>query len=132
FVEVATDSGFTNQIAGSPFNAGVNAVSYNLSGLAQGTFYYVRVRTYNGVSYSPYSTAVNFTTLLPGQVGSGTSTTSNFPIGSSTAYNYTQQIYTKTQIETNLEAGQNFITKIKFYYNGSSSSATPSSTAPAT
>lgn len=131
FLEVATDSGFTNQITGSPFDAGA-ATTYNLTGLAQGTFLYVRVRTYNGVSYSPYSTAVNFTTLLPGQVGSGTSTTSNFPIGSGTAYNYTQQIYTKTQIETNLEAGQNFITKIKFYYNGSSSSATPSSTAPAT
>jgi len=132
WVEVATDSGFTNQIAGSPFEAGVDAVSYSLSDLPQGTFLYVRVRTHNGVSYSPYSTAANFTTLLPGQVGSGTSTTSNFPIGSGTAYNYTQQLYTKTQIETNLEAGQNFITKIKFYYNGSSSSATPSSTAPAT
>ncbi len=121
-VEVATDSGFTNQITGSPFNTSTN--SYNLTNLEQGTFYYVRIRTNNGFAYSPYLTG-NITTLLPGQVGVGASTNSILPITSNYGYNYSQQIYTKAQVEANLEEGQNFITKIKFYYNGTGSSATP-------
>lgn len=45
------------------------------------------------------------------QVGSGTSSQSTFPISSCWGYSYTQQIYTKAQINT---LGQ--ITKIRFYY----------------
>jgi len=121
-VEVATDSGFTNQIAGSPFNTSTN--SYNLTNLTPGTFYYVRVTTNNGFSNSTALTG-NITTLSPGQVGSGTTTNSIMPIVSNYGYNYSQQIYTKAQVEANLEEGHNFITKIKFYYNGNSSTATP-------
>src|SRR5690606_15865393 len=119
-IEVATDSGFTSQIAGSPFTSATN--SYNLTDLEQGTTYLVRVRTNNGFSYSPYSTSTAFATLIPGQVGLGATTTSgNFPVSSGTAFSYSQQIYTKAEVEANLEEGQNFITKIKFFYNGNNS-----------
>src|SRR5690606_24796693 len=116
-IEVAIDSGFTSQIVGSPFTSATN--SYNLTDLEQGTTYFVRVRTNNGFSYSPYSTSTAFATLIPGQVGLGATTTSgNFPVSSGTAFSYSQQIYTKAEVEANLEEGQNFITKIKFFYNG--------------
>lgn len=45
------------------------------------------------------------------QIGTGSTTNSTFPISSCWGYSYTQQIYTKAQINT---AGN--ITKIKFFY----------------
>src|SRR5690606_8699430 len=50
-----------------------------------------------------------------------TTTSGNFPVSSGTAFSYSQQIYTKAEVEANLEEGQNFITKIKFFYNGNNS-----------
>ena len=63
------------------------------------------------------------------QVGTGTATSSYLPLYGLYGYNYTQQIYTQSQINT---AGT--ITKIRFYYvsgtitnskTGSSTWATP-------
>jgi len=52
------------------------------------------------------------------QVGSGDGTTYAFPIATNWVYSYTQQIYTKAEINT---AGE--ITKIRFFYISSDATA---------
>ncbi len=118
-VEVYTSSAYTTHVGSSPYAVGtsLNAV---INGLSQGTTYYYRIKSNNG-SDSSYTTG-SFTTLIYGQIGIGTSTSSNFPITSNYGYNYSQQIYTKAQFEAISNPGEKYINKIRFYYVGTSSS----------
>lgn len=58
-VEVYTDAAYTTQIAGSPFT-GITATSQSLTGLANDTMYYYRVKANNGVCDSGYTTGSFF------------------------------------------------------------------------
>lgn len=58
-VEVYTDAAYTTQIAGSPFT-GITTTSQSLTGLANDTMYYYRVKANNGVCDSGYTTGSFF------------------------------------------------------------------------
>lgn len=61
FVEVYSDSGYTNAVAGSPFSAGT-ATSKIITGLNSSTIYYYRIRANNGSCDSVYLTGGSVTT----------------------------------------------------------------------
>ncbi|MCO6483969.1 MAG: fibronectin type III domain-containing protein, partial [Flavobacteriales bacterium] len=89
--------------------AGVTNAS--ASGLTPYDTYTVYVRaSCGGGDYSAWTEGVTFTYGMS-QIGTGTTTNTNFPIYSCTAYNYTQQIYPAASYT----AGQ-YITKIAFKY----------------
>lgn len=52
----------TNVFTGTPSLSGLTSTSVTLSGLLKGTTYYYKIRSFNGVSYSPWSTAEWFVT----------------------------------------------------------------------
>ena len=61
FLDVATDSGFTSMISGSPFTLG-NVITYSVTGLSFTTTYYYRVRVTNGCLNATNSNIINCTT----------------------------------------------------------------------
>jgi phosphodiesterase/alkaline phosphatase D-like protein len=54
-LEVFSDAGYVNPIAGSPFT-GITSTSYTISGLTPVTTYYYRIKATNGTCTSGYST----------------------------------------------------------------------------
>ncbi|MCC7501401.1 MAG: hypothetical protein IT229_02660, partial [Flavobacteriales bacterium] len=67
-----------------------------------------------GPDFGPWSSAVNFSTLTPGQIGNGTATTPLLPIYTCYGYNYSQQIYLASEYNT---PANTYITKIRFFYD---------------
>lgn len=68
WIQVATDSGFTNLVK----NASVgNVLTYGITGLTPGKPYWVRVRAHNSDGYGAYSAAATFTTLAGVYVSDG-------------------------------------------------------------
>lgn len=57
-IEVATDSGFTNMVAGSPFTLNPSVLSQNIAGLEANTQYYYRGKNVSNCA-SAYSTTAN-------------------------------------------------------------------------
>ncbi|MCS3868822.1 hypothetical protein J3D55_001738 [Chryseobacterium ginsenosidimutans] len=65
-IEVATDSNFSNQIAGSPFTFGTSTVSQNIAGVQPNTQYFIRGKNVSTQCESAYSnTASLFTACVP-------------------------------------------------------------------
>ncbi len=94
--------------------------SASTSALSCETDYYLRVYAEtdcDGTS-SGYGTSASFTTNVCTciQIGSGTSTNSYFPIYSCYGYNYSQQIYTESEI-TAAGGSPGPVDRIKFYYD---------------
>jgi hypothetical protein len=58
---VATDSSFTNYVSGYPQDVG-NVTNFGVTGLTNNTFYYYRVRAYNGNGTGPYSNVIRVKT----------------------------------------------------------------------
>ncbi|RZJ76006.1 MAG: T9SS sorting signal type C domain-containing protein [Flavobacterium sp.] len=118
-IEYSLVSGFTGgtgtQVATSGFSGSAGGTfTTTLTGLTSGTTYYYRAFATNGGG-TGYSTSVgSFTTSAPGQIGSGNSTSTTFPILSNFGYNYSQQIYTAAELNATQSAGNTFITKIRF------------------
>ncbi|MBX2932489.1 MAG: hypothetical protein KF781_11150, partial [Chitinophagaceae bacterium] len=84
----------------------------NLTGNTAYTFY-IRSNCGNN-DYSTWS-STTFTTLYPGQIGSGNNSSNNsFPIYSNYGYNYSQQIYLASELNTALGSGNIYITKLRF------------------
>jgi phosphodiesterase/alkaline phosphatase D-like protein len=54
-LDVASDSLFTNYVSGYVNRDVGNVTNWNVTGLAANTFYYYRVRAYNGNGASPSS-----------------------------------------------------------------------------
>jgi len=61
-LDVATDSSFTNYVAGYQDLDVGNVTSKNVTGLAARTIYYYRVRAYNGNGTSPNSNVIQVKT----------------------------------------------------------------------
>ncbi len=97
-LDVATDNGFTSMVAGyNSLDVG-NVTSYNVTGLANGTTYFYRIRAKNGCGTSGYSGIISFVfSTIPSAV---TATPSSFCIYANTvqlnasASNSTIQWYT--------------------------------------
>ncbi|MET3038262.1 T9SS type A sorting domain-containing protein [Chryseobacterium sp. NRRL B-14859] len=65
-VEVATDSGFTNMVTGSPFSLNGSTLSLTINGLQANTQYYYRAKNVSSQCESAYSTVGNlYTACLP-------------------------------------------------------------------
>lgn len=108
----------------------VSGTSTSLSGLT-GNVFYLHVRTDCGDGdYSVWSTSSAFVVDQPNQIGNGSSTTGSLPIVSNFGYNYSQQIYTSSEYSAVYGTSNTYITKIRFYYNGSSSGIAPGSSTP--
>ena len=58
---VATNSSFTNYVSGYPQDVG-NVTNFGVTGLTNNTFYYYRVRAYNGNGTGPYSNVIRVKT----------------------------------------------------------------------
>jgi hypothetical protein len=73
YLDVATDSGFTNFVSGynnlnvgiPAYNIGTGTYSYPVSGLVASTNYYFRVRAYNANGTGPSSNTILVTTSAP-------------------------------------------------------------------
>lgn len=110
----------------APTGAGTatTATSVTLSGLTNSTQYYTWVRAVcSGSSSSAWTMVASYNTLTPGQIGTGTATTTALPINTCYGYNYSQQIYLASEITPILNPGETYITKIRFRYG--SGAATP-------
>ncbi len=90
------------------------ASTANIAPLVAGTTYYWWVRSV--CSASDKTAWVPGDPFTPGQIGSGTATTSNLPVYSCFGYNYSQQIYTAAEVAGAVGANQ-VITKIRFKVN---------------
>src|SRR5690606_12469715 len=86
-----------------------------LNGLVEGFTYtaYLRGVCNGGVDLGDWSSGVSFNPSSSVQVGTGGTTTTNFPIASNWGYNYTQQLYLASEIGTLTDP----ITKIRFKHN---------------
>lgn len=90
---------------------GVPGTSANLPGLIPGTTYFWWVRAIcSSTDSSSWLAGPSFT---PGQIGSGTATTSYLPVYSLFGYNYSQQIYTAAEVTSAVGTGQ-VINRIRF------------------
>ncbi|WP_430615131.1 fibronectin type III domain-containing protein [Flavobacterium sp. JP2137] len=94
-----------------------------LTDLNSNTQYYVWFRLKcSPTATSEWSSENSFTTTLVGQIGVGEATGSDLPIRSSSAYNYTQQIYLKTEVVTAIGT-DNLINKIRFHIKTTAATA---------
>lgn len=64
-LDVSTNSAFSSFVAGYQNRDAGNVLALAVSGLAQGTAYYYRVRAYGGTGTSDSSSAINATTRIP-------------------------------------------------------------------
>lgn len=90
----------------------VPGISANITPLVGGTTYYWWVRSV--CSASDKSLWVAGEPFTPGQIGGGTATHAYLPVYSCSGFNYSQQIYTATEVTTAVGAN-NMITAIKFF-----------------
>lgn len=87
------------------------ATTANIGPLVAGTTYYWWVRSV--CSASDKTAWVPGNPFTPGQIGTGTATTSNLPVYSCFGYGYSQQIYTGAEVTSAVGTNQ-VITKIRF------------------
>lgn len=90
----------------------VPGFSANINSLVSGSTYYWWVRSV--CSASDKSLWVEGDFFIPGQIGGGTATHAYLPAYSCSGFNYSQQIYTPTEIATAVGTN-NMITSIKFF-----------------
>lgn len=90
----------------------VPGISANITPLVSGTTYYWWVRSV--CSASDKSLWVEGEAFTPGQIGGGTATHAFLPAYSCSGFNYSQQIYTATEIGTAVGTN-NMITSVKFF-----------------
>ncbi|AZA80866.1 hypothetical protein C1637_11350 [Chryseobacterium lactis] len=104
----ATNTAPTAATVGTP----VTGTSTTLSPLTAGTTYYWWVRAVcSPTDKTPWVAGSSFT---PGQIGTGTGTTSNLPVYSYYGFNYSQQLYTAAEVGAVLGTSL-LITAVKFY-----------------
>jgi|GEM_PF-2598854 len=95
----------------------VTSTAVSVSGLASQTTFDLYFRGVCGGDFTAWFGPIQITTPCTGppcdfQIGSGTSTSSRYPIYSCYGYNYSQQIYYQTEI-----GFSGLIEKVRFYYN---------------
>ena len=90
----------------------VSGTSANITPLIPGTTYYWWVRSV--CSASDKSLWVAGDPFTPGQIGGGSSTHAYLPAYSCSGFNYSQQIYTATEVAAAVGTN-NYITSIRFY-----------------
>ena len=91
-----------------------SATSVALSSLLPSQNYYFWIRSNCGNDEFGTWQFVSLTTATPGHIGSGSATSSYFPIYSCYGYNYSQQIYLASELQAVLEPGNTYISKIRF------------------
>ncbi|MBW3517693.1 T9SS type A sorting domain-containing protein [Flavobacterium sp. NKUCC04_CG] len=94
-----------------------------LTGLNENTQYYIWFRVKcNATTTGEWSTVYKFRTNLIGQIGTGELVGSELPLRSSSAFNYSQQIYLKDEITAAIGT-DNVITKIQFHLKSAAATA---------
>ena len=123
--ELRTSGAAGSGATGLVLSETVTGLTKTFSNLTPSTVYSFYIKSVcSGTESSAWRLGGNFTTNVLGQIGSGTATSSNFPITSNWSYNYTQQIFTKQQIDAVVYSGSTYIRKIRFFYNGTASDVT--------
>ncbi|MBK9288320.1 MAG: fibronectin type III domain-containing protein [Flavobacteriales bacterium] len=113
--EVRTSGAAGSGPAGLVTSGTSSTVPVNVSGLTASTTYTAYIRSVcAGPIYGSWSSGVNFSTGVPGQIGIGTATNTFMPIYSCYGYNYSQQIYLASEYNT---PANTLIDKIRFYYD---------------
>ncbi len=95
-----------------------NTNVFDVAGLLANTNYVIYIRALCTVTDRSVWKMFRFTTLRTGQIGWGPQATSNLPIQSNYAYNYSQQIYLAEEV-VGAVGVQRYITRIKFHFTSS-------------
>lgn len=123
----STGTAFEVQYGVAPLTLGQGTIvpatgtSLSLSNLPVTTSYqyYVRQNCGGEDGDSLWSGPFNFSTLTPGHIGDGSTTTSTyFPINSCYGFSYSQQIYLASELQVALEPNATVITEIRFKPTG--------------
>ncbi len=115
----ADGAGTKVSVTPGPYSTG--SFTIPVTGLTTSTVYYFKAFSTNsgGTVYTTQGTFTTFSANPTVTIGTATTTTANNPVYSAYAYNYTQQIYTASEISAGGGVAGMQITTIRFYWAGS-------------
>lgn len=88
---------------------------FTISNLSAETSYKIWIRAKcTSTEQSTWHDAMTFSTMTPGQIGSGAATSDTFPINSRNSYNLSQQIILASELSAIIDNNNHYITNIRY------------------